>query len=319
MALQVGGALVHEIVQILRLCVDVTGGGRDMSSKRSRVHPKHKTDYRIANWPVYDRALAQRGSLTIWMSPEAIRSWNARPSRRRGGQHRYSDLAIETVLTLRLVFHLPLRQAEGFMTSIFELMDVDLNVPDHTTLSRRGRSLRWRRLPRREVGDIVLAIDSSGLTIHGEGHWAAAKRGTKAIQGWRKLHLAVDGAGTIVAHELTESSRDDATIGSGLVRKVKGDIQTVIADSAYDTRPFYDAASRRGSEVVVPPINRATIGRRRCAPREATIRRVREVGRRAWKKEAGYHRQARAENAVFRYKTILGDRLRARSQAGQKI
>ncbi len=107
----------------------------------SRVHPKYKTRYRVENWPEYERSLVRRGDITLWLSPDAIESWRAVPSGRRGGQKRFSDTAIETALTLRVLLHLPLRQAEGFLRSLFELMGADLDVPDHTTLSRRSQHL----------------------------------------------------------------------------------------------------------------------------------------------------------------------------------
>ena len=88
----------------------------------SRVHPKYKTRYRVTNWASYGQALVQRGSITVWLSLDAIVAWKPKRDWRRGGQLKYSDLAIETALTLRLVFHLPLRQAEGFLASIFNLM-----------------------------------------------------------------------------------------------------------------------------------------------------------------------------------------------------
>jgi Transposase DDE domain len=112
-----------------------------MSTKRSLVHPKFKTKYHVANWSDYDRSLVERGNITLWLTPAAMASWNAKPTRRRGGQPKYSDVAIETALTLRLLLHLPLRQTEGFLRSIFELMGVSLDVPDHTTMSRRSASL----------------------------------------------------------------------------------------------------------------------------------------------------------------------------------
>ena len=121
------------------------------------MHPRYKTKYRVGNWPEYDRSLVERGNLTIWLSPSAISAWNAKPSGRRGGQQKYSDLAIETALTLRLLFHLPLRQTEGFL---FELMDVHLDAPDHTTLSRRSRQLELPLRARREAGPVNLIIDS---------------------------------------------------------------------------------------------------------------------------------------------------------------
>ncbi|MFT4840532.1 MAG: hypothetical protein ACJA0V_003172 [Planctomycetota bacterium] len=78
-----------------------------MPSTKFRVHPKYKTKYWVSNWSEYDRALIERGNLAIWLTPDAIGKWNAKPTRRRGGQPNYSDLAIETALTLRLLFQLP--------------------------------------------------------------------------------------------------------------------------------------------------------------------------------------------------------------------
>ena len=128
---------------------------------KSRVHPKYKTKYRVGNWPEYDRALVQRGDVTLWLAPDAITTWEATGVGKRGGQLQYSDLAIETALTLRLVFHLPLRQTEGFLTSIFWMLGLDLSAPDHTTLSRRGQHLDRTRLrvPRHE--GMHLVVDSS--------------------------------------------------------------------------------------------------------------------------------------------------------------
>ena len=108
---------------------------------KSKVHPTYKTKYRVANWPAYNQALVRRGDVTVWLSSEAIAAWTPRRSGRRGGQRRYSDLAIETALTLRLLYHLPLRQAEGFLHALFGMMRLDLSAPDYTTLSRRSQHL----------------------------------------------------------------------------------------------------------------------------------------------------------------------------------
>jgi hypothetical protein len=107
----------------------------------SRVHPTYKTKYRVTNWAPYDRALVARGDVTLWVSPEAIATWEPAGVATRGGQWKYSDVAIETALTLRLLSHLPLRQTEGFLHSLFGMMGIDLSAPDHTTLSRRGQCL----------------------------------------------------------------------------------------------------------------------------------------------------------------------------------
>ena len=101
-----------------------------MSSKKSRVQPKCKTKYQVTNWVEYDRSLVARGDLRIWFTAEAIAAWNAKPTGRRGAQPKYSDLAIETALSLRMLLHLPHRQTEGFLGSLFELMSLHLDVPD---------------------------------------------------------------------------------------------------------------------------------------------------------------------------------------------
>ena len=101
--------------------------------KRAYKHPKYKTSYRVKNWSEYEKSLRNRGDITIWLSRDAIDAWTPPKNGKRGGQPIYSDIAIETSLTLRLVFHLPLRQAEGFLKSILKLMDLYLPCPDHTT------------------------------------------------------------------------------------------------------------------------------------------------------------------------------------------
>ena len=276
---------------------------------KSRVHPTYKTKYRVENWASYDRALVRRGDVTVWLSPEAIATREPAGVGRRGGQRKYSDLAIETALTLRLIFHLPLRQTEGFLTSLFGMMGIDLSAPGHTTLSRRGQhlDLTLRRAPTGE--GIHLIVDSTGLAIFGEGEWAAVKHGRRGTRGWKKLHLGVDRSGVIVAQALTERNVDDATTAINLIEAVDGDIVSVTAD----------AASARGATVVVPPTKTATVSRRRprSSARDRTIKKMKEIGRRRWKKVSGYQRQARVENAFFRYKSIIGAGLRARTPGGR--
>ncbi len=286
---------------------------------KSRIHPKYKTRYRVWNWRAYERALVQRGDVTLWLSADARDAWRPSPSGHPGGQKRFSDLAITTALTLRLVFRLPLRQAEGFLRSVLSLMDVDLEAPDHTTLSRRSRRLdiALHRVPAN--GPLHLIVDSTGLSIMGEGEWAAAKHGGRGQRGWKKLHLGVDRSGVIMAQTLTEATVDDAMTGIGLIEALDADTARVTADAAYDTIAFYHAATARGATVVVPPSKTAKVSRRRprSSARDRTIMTMQTIGRRRWKKETGYHRQARVENAFFRYKSIIGGGLRARSPGGR--
>ena len=287
---------------------------------KSKVHPNYKTQYRVANWAIYNEALLRRGDVTLWLAPEAVSAWTPRRSGTRGGQRRYSDVAIETALTLRLIYHLPLRQAEGFLDSLLAMMDLDLTAPNYTTLFRRGQHLPRRLRPNPTGGPVHLVLDSTGLSIVGEGEWAAAKYGRRGRRGWKKLHIGVDRSGVIPVHTLTEAAGDDATTALDLINAADGNLRSVTADAAYDTVAVYATAGKRGARVVIPPVRTANVSRRgpRSPARDRTITSVKQLGRRRWKKASGYHRQARAENAFFRYKSIIGDGLRARSPGGQR-
>ena len=199
------------------------------------------------------------------------------------------------------------------------MMGLNRSAPDHTTLSRRGQhiDLALRRVPTSE--GIHLIVDSTGLSIVGEGEWAAAKHGGRGQRGWKKLHLGVDQGGVIAAQVLTDQTVDDAATGVDLIKAVDDDIVRVTGDAAYDTIAFYDTAGARGATVVVPPNKTARVFRRqpRSSARDRTIQAVTQMGRRRWKKTSGYHRQARVENAFFRYKSIFGGALWARSPGGQ--
>ena len=135
---------------------------------KPKVHPTYKTKYRVANRPAYNQALVRRGDVTVWLSSEAIATWTPRRSGRRGGQRRYLDLAIETALTLRLIYHLPLRQAEGFLHALFGIMRLDLSVPDSTTLSRRSQHLRHCLRPVPAGEGLHLVLDSTGCPSSGQ-------------------------------------------------------------------------------------------------------------------------------------------------------
>ena len=110
-----------------------------VAAKSSRVNRQYKKKYRIRNWREYERGLRSRGDVTIWLSEDAIAAWIPPKNGLRGGQRRYSNLAVRTALTLRVVFSLPLRQTEGFLDSLLRLMGLNLKAPDHTTLSRRNQ------------------------------------------------------------------------------------------------------------------------------------------------------------------------------------
>ncbi len=245
--------------------------------------------------------------------------WIPPPTGLRGGQRQYSNLAILTSLTLRLVFHLPLRQTEGFVGSLLRLMGLELRAPDHSTLSRRSKDVEVPQLCRDHDGAIHLVVDSTGLKISGAGGWSSRKhRKGKVWRGWRKLHIGVDDDGFVVASQLTESRRDDASVVPDLLEQIDAKVRRFTGDGAYDRRLVYDQVASGGTEdvvIVVPPRRSAVPDKNvggAWSQRSTHLERIEEIGRRAWLKESGYRQQARAENAFFRWKRILGDRLRSK-------
>src|SRR5215218_2518133 len=250
---------------------------------------RFRARYRIRNWPQYEAGLKRRGDLTLWLDEAAIAGWQAPRRTTPGGQAWYSDVAVELVLTLRLVFHLALRQAECFATSVLRLLGQALRVPDHTTLSRRGRGFAGRRPGVVPHGPMHLVIDSTGLKLFGQGEWDQEKHG-RARRSWRKLHLAVDaGTGEIVACVLTDSATDDAGRVPALLETIEGEIASVAADGAYDGEPVYQAIAGHQPDpppdVVIPPRASAvpsTENAEAQSQRDRHIRLITEKGRMTW-------------------------------------
>src|ERR1700682_3128974 len=200
-----------------------------------RRHHIPKPRYRVTNWPEYDAALRRRGSLTIWFTDEAIAAWRAGPRTTPGGQPYYSALAITTALTMRAVFHLALRQTEGLIGSVITLLGLALTVPDHSTMSRRGKTLVLPPLRRSETGPLHLLVDSTGLKLGGAGEWLVEQHGTSRRRSWRKLHIGIDaGSGEIVAIELTAKDVDDAARTGALLDQVSDPVASFTAAGAHE-------------------------------------------------------------------------------------
>ena len=291
----------------------------------ARRHRIPKARYRVRNWRAYEAGLKRRGDLTLWLDEAAVAGWQAPRRTTPGGQALYSDVAIELVLMLRLVFHLALRQAEGFAASVLRLLGQELRVPDHTTLSRRSRGFAGRRPRTVPHGPMHLVIDSTGLKLFGRGEWDGEKHG-RARRSWRKLHIAVDvGTGEIAACVLTDNAADDAGQVPALLDQVEGEIASLTADGAYDGEPVYQAAASRQPDpppdVVIPPRSSAVPSTEDAGAqnqRDRHIRFIAERGRMAWQREAGYGRRSHAETAVGRYKALIGPKLRARTLSAQQ-
>src|SRR3954451_6990587 len=281
-----------------------------------------KPVYRIRNWKQYNDALVNRGSLTLWVDRATLHAWQYQGPPQQGAQFRYSDTAIQCVLTLRSVYHLPWRATEGFARSILGLMGLDLAVPDYSTLCRRAKSLQVT-LPKKAEGPLHLVLDSTGLKVYGEGEWKVRQHGYSKRRTWLKLHLAIDPeTHEIQAAMVTEPGVTDAEAVPDLLGQVENPIEGVGADGAFDRRGVYEELERRGAKAIIPPRRDARIIRHGNKPgprlaRDENLRRIRKIGRAAWKEESGYHRRSLGETAMFRIKTIFGGGVASRKPEQQ--
>ena len=282
---------------------------------------------RPIDWASYNQALIGRGSLTLWIDEAALAAWLAGPTPGKvGRKFVYADAAIEMVLTLRSVFNLTLRAAQGFASSILALTGVNLPVPHYSTLSRRADRLAIDLGAVPASGPITLVIDSTGLKVYGEGEWKVRKHGYSKRRTWRKLHLAVDpNTHQVVGATLTEAGVDDASQVGELLDQAEASgtqVEGFAADGAYDKAKVYEQAEARGAKPIVPPRRGAKVwrhGNRKGPrhPRDEAVREIRQHGRKAWKNKSGYHRRSLAETAMFRFKALVGNRLKSRSAAAQ--
>jgi hypothetical protein len=200
------------------------------------------------------------GNLALWVDEEALQAWQYPGPRQRGAQYVYAEAAIQCVLTLRAVYHLALRAAQGLAQSVFGLLHVSLPVPPYSTLSRRSArsEIELWRLP--SSGPVHLVLDSSGFKVYGEGEGKVRQHGWSKRRTWRKLHLAVDEAtGEIVAAVASEAGVTDDDVVPDLVEQVDRPIQQVSADGAYDKRKCYEAWEATGATVTIPPRRDAKI------------------------------------------------------------
>lgn len=266
--------------------------------------------YKTTNWAEYNAALKRRGSLTIWFDPEM--NWDAKPSGKRGRSRTFSDAAIQTCLTMKVLFGMALRQTTGFVESLLRLTGLDWAVPDFSTICRRQRTLAVNIPYRGSKGPLHLLIDSTGIKVEGEGEWNARKRRV-----WRKIHIGIDERTLeIRAVEITGSNTGDAPMLPHLLNQIPHDqeIGSVTADGAYDTRRCHNTIAERGAAAVIPPRKNAQPWKPTTAgaiARNDALRASRYLGRALWRTWSGYHRRSRVETKMHCVK-LLGQRLMAR-------
>lgn len=303
--------------------------GNCKNNNKNKRKNKQKTKYKVKDWRKYNESLKNRGDVTFWISEDVIEEWLLESKTdKRGRPKKYSDKAIEVALTAKEVFGIPLRQTEGFLKSVFQMMNIYVPVPDYSTLSLRAVKLQVNIKTRKVQGkNIHVVVDSTGVKIHGEGEWKTKKHGWSKNRRWKKLHIAVnENTNDIVAAKATGNDICDADVLPDLLNQTNiGDIGKISADGAYDIRRAYKVILKRGNvdKIAIPPQKNAKIWKHGnntgvLHPRDENLRFIRKHGRKKWKEESEYHRRSLSETTMFRLKSVFGEKITARKDSTQK-
>jgi hypothetical protein len=284
-----------------------------------------KKAYRVRNWNKYNKALVERGNITFWINEEIAKKWYAIKSEHmdRGRPKLYSDIAIEACFTLRVLFKLPLRAAQGLVESLFKMIGIKIKVPSYTQLCRRQKTFDLK-LSHSVKGKIHVVIDGSGLKIFGEGEWKVRQHGYTKRRMWRKLHIGIDVVTQqIVMMELTDNNIAENKKLKGLLDQYKEGYEKIGGDKGYDSYDCHEQVGKYGAISAINVREDAKERKRRegekSLVRDGIIRRIAEVGKEQWKKEVDYHSRSLVETAIFRYKTIFGNKMHARNIENQKV
>ncbi|MCW4446364.1 IS5 family transposase [Vibrio splendidus] len=277
-----------------------------------------KAKKKITNWAEYNKALGKRGSVTFWIDDSAIDAWKCKTHHgKRGRGFQYSDTAIETALMIKGIFSLPLRALQGFIDSIFELLNVPLTSPDYTCISKRSKTVqvKYRNKSRGAIRHI--AIDSTGLKVFGEREWKVKKHGVEKRRTWRKLHLDVDvDTHEAIGAEVSLVSVDDSEVLPTLLNPLRRKILTVSANGAYDTKICYKTLKNKGCTPPIPPRKNAALWKD-GHPRNEIVEVLKNGTIAEWKSESGYHYGSISETAMSRYKGLTNGKLSLRCYNAQ--
>lgn len=280
-----------------------------------------RSTYHVCNWSEYNRSLIARGSLSLWINENTINNWYANEVGNCAGFKKvYSDSCIQCALRIKSVYGLSLRAAKGFLESIITMLKLEIKVPCYTTLCRRQKKLNAAlEKPAKPQDGIVLAIDSTGLKVFGEGEWKTRMHGYNYHRVWRKLHIAID-TETQQIQSLVLSTNDfkDGELLDDLLDQIEEPIDKVIADGAYDSFSNFECIEAIDAEPVVPTRSDAKISqhgnkRGKRIARDEVVRAIKKTTLKRWKQDNSYHTRSLVETAMFRFKTIFGGALSARN------
>lgn len=285
--------------------------------------------YKVRNWTQYTESLKKRGSISLWISEDALKKWESpKDPHFIGAPEQYSDDAILCMMAIKVVNNLAYRQLVGFFLSFFALLKITLKVPHFTTVAERAKSLghRFKKLSTKRPSNLV--FDSSGFKIYGEGEWKVRQHGKQKRRRWKKFHIGVcPETHEIIATEVTELETADCEIGPVLLNKVPRSVKRVIGDGAYDTWECYKTAYENGQKLIVPPREGAVFHEKEepwQKARNDAVCQIKGLGNdeeamKLWKKLIKYHDRSLVETAFSRFKGIFGPRLFSRRANTQNV
>ena len=284
---------------------------------------KNKEHYKVSNWKEYNRNLCKRGSLTLFLDAEILEKWKKiNPKKKIVGQKMYPDSIIECCQLIKSQFNLRLRQAQGFIESIFSLMPKlgEISVPDFSTLCRRQGGLPAEVSKRLAKGEnLHIGIDSTGLKVYGEGEWKVRKHGWSKHRTWMKMSICMDlDTQEILAVELTGNDEADAPVAKKILEGKTNNIESFSGDGAYDDFCFRKFLGDGVNQIIPPPKN--AVAHPEMAylqQRNDAVRSIQETSRDEWKEASGYHQRSLNEVVMYRYKTIFGGQMSARKPLNQ--
>jgi transposase len=300
------------------------------------------------NWRDYNKKLCKSASIELYIKEDFAEHWFYKGKHERGGKIIYSDEAIELCLLVREYYKLPLRQTQGFIGSIIRRLNYGIvQVPNYTTLSRRCKNLlidfKIRKTQIDKTKPLILAIDSTGLTVYSSTQWLAEKHGSRRRSSrdkWRKLHIVIDiDTGDVLSASYTHADINDSMTVPNLLADIDDDISisAVHADMAYDTIKVREAIYKKGAKQLIPPKRSAKLSycRRKKIPqhihpilqeRDRAIEFIKEntlgdgvdKARKLWKLQNNYHRRSLVETAMSRIKAHTSDRLTNRNELNRQ-
>jgi transposase len=290
--------------------------------QKQKSHLMQKSKYQIQNWSQYNKALIQRGSISVWIDENCIKKWYTNECTGRGGRQKtYSDDAFLMLLVVRERFGLTLRSLQGFVESIFKLMNVNLKVPSYSQISRRAKSLHKQVTRLNKSNPRHIIFDSTGLKVYGEGEWKVRTHGKSKRRIWRKFHVGIDAeTQDFIVCELTDHSVGEVPSAVRMLEKLDGNIETVRGDGAYDPNAMRKKIYEKGGRAIIPPPRHATIKGAVdgwIRNRDEDIAKIyelgdRDTGRRPWKILTQYFKRSLVETAMFRIKKMMGGQLKGR-------